>query len=199
MTVSDGCCINLSICNFLDKTALKGVYGKTVIECHTLENKLFISQFDAHDKSAVTALDALKAALLQCVVEFGGATGEVTVSETICTVLAVKLTGLLAQLRAKLVALLKEMGQPVIIAAIAVDGFLHHAGAVKAVILLDGFSRPFNNPLQDVRPRILLKISRIILDVPAALDGGVKGNDDAPPPNAVICRADSRQMISIKH
>ena len=91
------------------------------------------------------------------------------------------------------------MGQPVIVLLVFLDGVLHHSGLDDLVIAGNDALCALDDPLKDRAARRFEQEVRIVLDVCFALDLGVEGDHDEPPPGALVNRPDPGQMVGIQH
>ena len=91
------------------------------------------------------------------------------------------------------------MGKPIAVITVFFDSCLHTIGQFEAEIVPDCLLRTLYDPSEYVGSGILLEIPRVVLDVAFPGNGSIEGNHNQTPPDARIHRADTRQMVRIKH
>ena len=91
------------------------------------------------------------------------------------------------------------MTEPIIHAAILSNSVRHHLRRLDLELTLDNLFGTFDNPAHNCRPRIVVQVIRIILDVILPGDLRIEGNHDQPSPDTVIISPHLRQMVRVKY
>ena len=92
----------------------------------------------------------------------------------------------------------QELSQPIVVLPVFLYRFPHGFRFLNLELLPDGSFRAFNDPLQNGRPGLFEQVVRIVLDVVFPGNPGVEGNDNQPPPGAVIVGGHFRQVVGVK-
>ena len=140
-----------------------------------------------------------KARLVHGGIKIRGAADILAVLDAVSPVLLVELPRLLLAGRADFTAFVDIPPKPVVVLPVCLHRILHALRRVGFEVLRDCFLRPFDDPCQDGGACVLKKIIRIVLDIRIPHDMGIEGNHNQPAPDAVIVRADLRQVVGIQH
>ena len=117
----------------------------------------------------------------------------------IAAISVVNLAGFCFIGRIDFAAVIQEVGQPVVVFLVFLDGGLHYLGLDDFVIAGNDALCTLDNPLKDCAARHLEQEVRIVLDVSFALDLGVEGDHDEPPPGTLVNGPDPWQMVGVQH
>ena len=91
------------------------------------------------------------------------------------------------------------MSEPVVLAAIFIDGLRHAVRYRNLVVQRDDFFGSFDDPCQYAFTGIFIQVLTVIFDVGFALDLGVERNHDKPAPDTIIGGGDAGQVVCIQH
>ena len=130
--------------------------------------------------------NALISCILQRTVEIGSVTDILVGIDAVVSVCLVECAGTFAEPRTDLTSLIKEVAEPVVLAAVIVNGFLDAAGDRDFVIQVYDFLCALDHPGQNTFACVLLEAIAIVLDVALALNLCIEGDDDQSAPSAVI-------------
>ena len=98
-----------------------------------------------------------------------------------------------------LALLIEEVAEPVILATVIIDGFLHGSRNRELVAQVDDLLGTFDDPGKNALSGILREVIAVVLDIAVALNLGIEGNDDQTAPGAIIGCTDLRQMVGVQH
>ena len=113
-------------------------------------------------------------------------------------VLGVEFPGFLRKGRLQEAAFVQEVGEPVVVAAVLADGFLHAGGTKQMELAGDDLLRTFDHPGEDGAAGLIQELLGEVLPVRLALDLRLEGDDDQTAPDAGVCGADLRQMVRVE-
>lgn len=108
-------------------------------------------------------------------------------------------TGTFPVAAADLALLIEEIAEPVILAAVVIDGLLHDSRNRELVAQVDNLFGTLDDPGKNALSGILIQVVAVVLDVALALDLGIERNHDKATPSAIIGRADLREMVGVKY
>lgn len=100
---------------------------------------------------------------------------------------------------ANLALLIEEVAEPVILAAVVIDGFLHDSRNRELVAQVDDILGALDDPGKNALSGILIQVVAVVLDVTLALNLGIERDHDKATPGAIIGCTDLRQMVGVKH
>ena len=87
------------------------------------------------------------------------------------------------------------MSEPVVLAAIFIDGLRHAVRYRNLVVQRNDFFSTFDDPCQYAFTGIFIQVLTVIFDVGLALDLGVERNHDQPPPGAGVGATHTGQVV----
>ena len=79
---------------------------------------------------------------------------------------------------ADLALLIEEVAEPVILAAVVIDGFLHGSRNRELVAQVDDLLGTFDDPGKNALSGVLVKVVTVVLDIALAFNLGIERDND---------------------